>query len=680
MRISSLPYSFQCDPLADLPSGSDKEERLSHTSPPRALLTTCWLVMLLLCLGAAPLWAETSLLILDPDDTPHNATPYTSYVIDDYAPRDVDYTGVSLDEVLPLDQDGRFEPVSSREIGFGRIWNLVHLKTRVKNPQNAPQTWVLASNTSYRNLMTVYLLVEGEEAPARPIYQNLKHSEWRGFDVQPHVVFTLPAKATATVYVSYANASSSLPLTFEIEESYNDRRRIETISIFVQIAIALGFASVAVVFMIAIGHAATVPYTVYVLALAVSSLDLGGHLYLFFPSPLIADTIFVESVFFNLMLIGLLFFQRAYLMGENAVPRYCNFLKIAAIFPVIFAIGDLLLPRPIPGLITYPVTALLFTLSPITGVIACRRNMRGGIPFLLGSIALTASIYWLVISAFLTDTYLLTLAHALARYAFMFEVFMFALALFYQVRGLRIDTENSLRAEIRATKDKLAMAEALSSAAHDMQQPLTSLRLAMREVKGTTRSDVDAAFDYLDEMLRRNIADLKPAKATLSKDPLLAHAPPVAADNEETDETFEVSIILTHAYNMFVDEAAAKGLELRMVPSTLQSSGSVFVLMRIVTNLLSNAIKNTAKGKIVLGARNAGSAIRLEIHDSGRGMPEAVVQHIMQPYERTGDYPGSGLGLAIVRQLSDENGYKFDLHSVPAKGTTARITIPKAEG
>lgn len=630
----------------------------------------------LLIWSASALWAEAPILVLNPDYSPYDAAPFTAYVIDDYALRDIEYTGTSLNDVLSLERDGRFEPVTSQEIGFGRIWNLVHLKTRVKNPLDTAQAWVLASNTTYRNLMTVYLLVDGAPQPKDPIYQNLRYSEWHGTDVHPHVVFTLPAQSTAAIYVSYSNGSSSFPMTFETEEGYDNRRLFETLAAFVKMALASGFASVAVVFMVAIRHVATIPYTIYVSSVVVSLLDLGGHLYLFFPYPLIADTIFIESIFFNLMLVGLLFFQRAYLMGENAVPRYCSFLAVAAVLPMIFAVGDLVLPQPIPGNITYPVTALLFTLSPVSGVLACLHKLRGSVLFLLGNTVLTASVYWLVIAAYLSDTHLLTFAHSLTRYALMFEVFMFSLALFYQVRGMRIDTENSLRAEIKATKEKLAMAEALSAAAHDMQQPLTSLRLTMRDMKGKASDDIDAAFDYLDELLRRNITDHQPVETPPFQDPLISHAEPPPATN---DEPFEVGMVLNHAYSMFQEEAAAKGLNLVMVPSTLRSRGAVFALMRIVTNLLSNAIKNTSSGKIVMGARSAGNWVRIEIHDGGTGMQKDQVKEIMQPFQRAGDYAGSGLGLAIVQQLSRENGFVFELVSEPGRGTVARVSIPKAD-
>ena len=163
--------------------------------------------------SAPSLLAETSILVLDPADSPYDAAAYTSYVIEEYAPRDVDYDGVELIDILALDRAGQFEPIPSREIGFGRAWNLVHLKTQIQNPLDSAQTWVLASNISYRNLMTVYLLVEDGNKPTGPIYQNLKHSEWQGFDIHRNVTFELPAQATATLYVSYSNASSSLPMS-----------------------------------------------------------------------------------------------------------------------------------------------------------------------------------------------------------------------------------------------------------------------------------------------------------------------------------------------------------------------------------------------------------------------------------------------------------------------------------
>ncbi|WP_416883931.1 ATP-binding protein [Marivita sp.] len=673
--MSDLPHFPRGKPLSKCQRRAEKEQRLLQASSVRAQLISLWAGVLLIW-SASALWAEAPVLLLNPNYAPYDAVPFTAYVIGDYAPRDIEYTGTSLNDVLSLDREGKFEPVTSQEIGFGRIWNLVHLKTRVKNPTDTAQTWMLASNTTYRNLMTVHLIVDGAPQPTDPIYQNLKYSEWHGIDVHPHVAFSLPAQSTATIYVSYSNGSSSFPMTFETEDGYDNRRRFETITAFVKLALASGFASVAVVFMVAIRHVATIPYTIYVSSVVVSLLDLGGHLYLFFPYPLIADTIIIESIFFNLMLVGILFFQRAYLMGENAVPRYCTFLAIASVLPIIFALGDLLLPQPIPGNITYPVTALLFTLSPVSGVLAYVYKLRGSVLFLLGNTVLTASIYWLLVAAFLSDTHLLTFAHSLTRYALMFEVFMFSLALFYQVRGMRIDTENSLRAEIRATKEKLAMAEALSAAAHDMQQPLTSLRLTMRDMKGKASADIDAAFDYLDELLRRNITEHQPADSAQSVDSLVSHAalPPIISD-----EPFEVGTVLNHAYSMFQEEAAGKGVKLVMVPSTLQSRGTVFAVMRIVTNLLSNAIKNTSSGKIVMGARSADQWVRIEIHDSGTGIQKAQLKDIMQPFQRAGEYPGSGLGLSIVQQLTEENGFHFELVSEAGRGTIARVCIPKAD-
>ena len=80
-----------------------------------------------------------------------------------------------------------------------------------------------------------------------------------------------------------------------------------------------------------------------------------------------------------------------------------------------------------------------------------------------------------------------------------------------------------------------------------------------------------------------------------------------------------------------------------------------------------------------MGARSAGQWVRIEIHDSGTGIQKAQLKDIMQPFQRAGEYPGSGLGLSIVQQLTEENGFHFELVSEAGRGTIARVCIPKAD-
>ena len=78
------------------------------------------------------------------------------------------------------------------------------------------------------------------------------------------------------------------------------------------------------------------------------------------------------------------------------------------------------------------------------------------------------------------------------------------------------------------------------------------------------------------------------------------------------------------------------------------------LLEQMIRNLLSNAVKYTDSGKILLGCRRRGDKLRIEVWDTGIGIPEEQLQAIFEEFHQL-DNParersnGLGLGLAIVR-------------------------------
>lgn len=126
---------------------------------------------------------------------------------------------------------------------------------------------------------------------------------------------------------------------------------------------------------------------------------------------------------------------------------------------------------------------------------------------------------------------------------------------------------------------------------------------------------------------------------------------------------------------MFMDQAAARNLQLRCCDSSLMISTTPMVLMRLYTNLLSNAVKHTSQGRLLLGVRRHKNSISLQIHDSGPGMSPQKLADVMQAYHKGPDSQDSGLGLAICRQLAAEHGLGFDITSHQGHGTVCRITV-----
>jgi two-component system CheB/CheR fusion protein len=131
---------------------------------------------------------------------------------------------------------------------------------------------------------------------------------------------------------------------------------------------------------------------------------------------------------------------------------------------------------------------------------------------------------------------------------------------------------------------------------------------------------------------------------------------------------FPIKSLLDELGTEFTYHAASKGLDWRVVPSSLTVRSDPRLLGQIIRNLLSNAVKYTSKGKILLGCRRRGNKLRIEVRDTGPGIPELELQAIFEEFHQL-DNParerskGLGLGLAIVLRLADLLGHNVDVRS-----------------
>jgi len=96
---------------------------------------------------------------------------------------------------------------------------------------------------------------------------------------------------------------------------------------------------------------------------------------------------------------------------------------------------------------------------------------------------------------------------------------------------------------------------------------------------------------------------------------------------------------------------------------------------------LSNAVKYTTGGRLLLGCRRRGDMLRIEVWDTGAGIPELELPAIFEEFHQL-DNParertkGLGLGLAIVQRLSDLLGHKIDVRSRLGAGSVFSIEVP----
>src|SRR6185503_10330953 len=146
---------------------------------------------------------------------------------------------------------------------------------------------------------------------------------------------------------------------------------------------------------------------------------------------------------------------------------------------------------------------------------------------------------------------------------------------------------------------------------------------------------------------------------------------------------FPIEALFDRLKTEFSYHAAAKALDWRVVESGRYVRSDPRLLEQMIRNLLWNAVKYTPQGKILLGCRRRGDKLRLEVWDTGMGIPAEHLQAIFEEFHQV-DNParerglGLGLGLAIVQRIGNMLGHVIDVRSRLGKGSVFAVEVPLA--
>ncbi len=238
--------------------------------------------------------------------------------------------------------------------------------------------------------------------------------------------------------------------------------------------------------------------------------------------------------------------------------------------------------------------------------------------------------------------------------------------------------EELARAKAVAEQANLDKTRFIAAASHDILQPLNAARLfASALVEKVANGQVTG----LDPALVRNIdASLESVEEILSA--LLDISRLDAGALKPEIASFPIAEILEPLAREFAPAAQRKGLTLKVIPCTAWVRTDRRLLRRLLQNLLSNAIKYTHKGTVLMGCRRSGENMRIEVHDTGPGIPEEKQQLIFREFERleenADNAPGLGLGLSIVERIARMLELELSLRSRPGHGSVFMVEVPRA--
>lgn len=242
-----------------------------------------------------------------------------------------------------------------------------------------------------------------------------------------------------------------------------------------------------------------------------------------------------------------------------------------------------------------------------------------------------------------------------------------------RTRELQVINEQMLKAKSIAEQANHSKTRFLASASHDLLQPLNAARLFTSALQGKTQStDCRQLVEHIDN-------SLSAAEEIIST--LLDISKLDAGALKPNISIFPVNEIVRRLATDFSAIAKDQGLELDVVPSSAWIRSDAKLLRRVVQNFLSNAIRYTPEGRILLGCRRLKGYLRIEVWDTGLGIPEDQLTQIFEEFRRLQhgrDKKGLGLGLAIVDRISGMLNHPVTVHSRQSRGSVFSITVPRA--
>ncbi|MEM1390144.1 MAG: PAS domain-containing hybrid sensor histidine kinase/response regulator [Pseudomonadota bacterium] len=216
----------------------------------------------------------------------------------------------------------------------------------------------------------------------------------------------------------------------------------------------------------------------------------------------------------------------------------------------------------------------------------------------------------------------------------------------------------------------------LAAASHDLLQPLNAARLFLGVLQGQNETD-------------RTVSDIvaKADRSIQSADELLKGLLDISKLDHDGITPDLVDLPIGPLLEDLVDEAepmARKaGLEIKLAPTRLSVTTDPEFLKSILRNFISNARRYTKSGGILVGARSRGDKVRLEVWDTGPGIPEERIEHLFEEFRRYEDIDnlglrGAGLGLSVAQRLARLLGTEVKVRSRVGHGSVFSVEIDKS--
>ena len=236
-----------------------------------------------------------------------------------------------------------------------------------------------------------------------------------------------------------------------------------------------------------------------------------------------------------------------------------------------------------------------------------------------------------------------------------------------------LSKSRELQTQLQEAEKSAVVGRLASAIAHEIRNPLNYINLTLDHLRKKFKPEDEQKQETFEKLTSQLKTEVDRINQQVSD--FLRYSRPTRLDLKP----IEVRQVIKDSLRLIEPQAEEQGITISLVerenvPTAL---GDEEVLRSVFNNLLINAAQSMEKtgGKLSIILSSESGFVKVEIKDTGQGIPEENFDKIFQPYFSTKE-TGTGLGLAIVKKIVEDHNGRIEVGSLENDGTTFTVKLP----
>ena len=241
-----------------------------------------------------------------------------------------------------------------------------------------------------------------------------------------------------------------------------------------------------------------------------------------------------------------------------------------------------------------------------------------------------------------------------------------------------LEKSKELEAQLQQAEKSAVIGRLGSAIAHEIRNPLNYINLTLDHLRSKFAPEDPQRRETFEKLTSQLKAEVARINQQISD--FLNYSRPAKADLKPID----VRTVINDSLRIIEAQASENGIKVGVVEheNVPKILGDPEFLRSVFNNLMINAVQAMEKSgghlNIKVTPDENASFVRIDIADTGNGIPEENVSKIFEPYFSTKE-TGTGLGLAIVQKIVDIHHGTIEVESIPREGTRFTVRLPISE-